>query len=64
MQDFKSSGIVLFSVESFELIHKAMYRQVLDQLLEKSKLDYAEAEEFILDFYTIFEISKKVIVFD
>jgi len=61
--ELKTRGVVLFDLPTFEAIHKSLYHQVLSHLLEDD-VDFSKAEEFILSFYSIFEHSKKLILFE
>lgn len=62
--DFSASGIVLFDPKSFENIHNSLYEQVLSHLIATSDCDVAAADAFVLDFFEVFENSKKMIVFE
>lgn len=63
-QDFAASGIILFAPKSFENIHNSLYEQILSHLIATSDCDVADADNFVLDFFEVFENSKKMIVFE
>lgn len=63
-QDFSASGIVLFDPKSFESIHNSLYEQILSHLIATSDCDVSDADSFVLDFFEVFENSKKMIVFE